>query len=93
MKKILLALALVFTLTASVIADMYPSIMIIVDIDKNADEVVCDDFVGNEWAFYGAEDYQIGDIISVIMDDNNSKTIYDDEIITTRYTGLVQIGK
>ena len=42
---------------------------------------------GFVWQFYGVEDWEEGDICSVIMNHNGTETIFDDIIITTRYGG------
>jgi hypothetical protein len=51
-------------------------------ITANSDTIVFIDSVGNEWhTSIDAEDYFIGDTISVIVDNMGTETIYDDEIV------------
>lgn len=56
-----------------------------VDYDHN--RVYCKDFNGEVWCFNGCEDWIEGDIASMVMFDNGSKIIYDDEIISVKYCG------
>jgi len=53
------------------------------------DTVIVMDGAGNEWAFNGAEDWEIGDIAALLMKDMNTQEIYDDEIVSVRYCGNV----
>lgn len=62
----------------------------VVELDRENDVVVCEGFNGNLWEFYGCEDWQIGDIASLLMNDNGTDTIYDDEIITAHYNGTFE---
>ena len=68
--------------------EVYPLTAQIVELDRNADVVVCIDGTGNSWAFYGVEDWQVGDFASLLMDNNGTtETIYDDVIIMAHYAG------
>lgn len=54
------------------------------------DFIVFTDFNGNEWEVNGdSEDWDCGDIISVIMDNNGTEIIYDDEVVSTKYSGWI----
>lgn len=69
-------------------SNIYPATMIVDTIDKHFDTVVIRDSIGNLWEFKGIEDWEIGDICSVIMNDNETPdNIYDDEIVRVRYAG------
>lgn len=48
-------------------------------------EYICQN--GNCFAFYGAEDWCVDDIVSVIMDDNGTPEVADDIILDCRYSG------
>ena len=61
--------------------------MTITEIEPETDTVICEDSTGNIWDFQGIEDYEIGDQVSCILTDNGTPTIYDDEILSVRYTG------
>ncbi len=71
-------------------ADSYALTTKVVELDRENDVVVCEDFNGNLWEFYGCEDWQIDDVASLLMDDNGTSTIYDDEIVSTRYNGTFE---
>lgn len=59
----------------------------VVQLDYENDLVVCEDFNGNLWEFSGCEDWMYGDIASLVMNDMGTPSIYDDEIISARYSG------
>ena len=66
----------------------YPHQGIVTEI--KGDVVTFEDANGNLWSFFGSEDWQPGDIVSVMMYDNGTeKTIYDDQIIEARYNGHI----
>ena len=67
---------------------IYPLTAQIVELDHNADVVVCVDGTGNCWEFYGIEDWQVGDFASLLMDNNGTtETVYDDIITMACYAG------
>ena len=65
----------------------YANTACVVAVSPGTDTVVVEDFSGNLWAFYGVEDWQIGDCVSLVMDDAGTEEIYDDEILSVRYSG------
>ena len=70
---------------------IYPLTAQIVELDHNADVVVCVDGIGNCWEFYGVEDWQVGDFASLLMDDNGTtETIYDDVITMICHAGAFE---
>lgn len=93
---IVLVAALVFGLCGVLMnqllnpADTYALTTKVVELDHENDVVVCEDFNGNLWEFYGCEDWQIDDIASLLMDGNGTPTIYDDEIMSARYNGTFE---
>ena len=67
---------------------VYPLTVQIVELDHNANVVVCVDGIGNCWEFYGVEDWQVGDFASLLMDNNGTtETVYDDVITMACYAG------
>lgn len=68
-------------------ADIYAKTAIVYEIDRDADVVVVEDATGNLWEFEGVEDYEIGDFVSMVMDDNDTTSIYDDVIVVSQYSG------
>lgn len=67
---------------------IYAKTAAVVEIDNNV--VICEDRNGEAWAFESAEGWTEGDMVSMIMDDMGTKTIYDDEIRSVRYCGTVK---
>ena len=49
-----------------------------------------EDFNGNLWEFYGCEDWQIGDIASLLMNSHGTEKIFDDKIELARYNGTFE---
>ena len=82
---IFLAVAVIMTAPLTVSADYYPSCGIVTEIE--GDVVIYTEFNGNMFSFLGAEDWEMGDIVAVIMDDNGTQIVTDDEIVSVRYCG------
>lgn len=57
----------------------------IVEIDTENDVVIVMDTIGMLWAFDGIEDYVIDDTVALLMDRNNTETIFDDIIVKVFY--------
>lgn len=69
---------------------VYPMSGIVTEVNRQEDRVVVTDSTGNEWEFDGAEDWHTGDIAAMIMEDNGTEEVYDDEIIDIQYDGWVE---
>lgn len=69
---------------------LYPLSTTVTEIEN--DTVTVEDTNGNLWSFDGAEDWEVGDTCALIMDDNSTKDIRDDVIISTRYQGRTEIS-
>ena len=66
---------------------LYPKAGYIVDINNGS--VVIEDATGNLWETEtDADDWCIGDGVSMIMYNNETETIYDDVIVAARYNGF-----
>ena len=94
MKKALTILAMVVMVATIVLSakanehKLYPRAMEIVEFEYDTDTVVCVDAVGLEWAFYGIEDWDIGDLVIVMLDNNGTpNTMVDDIITDTIFSG------
>jgi len=77
-------------LAASILAStgtIYPQTMIVTGIDRAADTVEIETAAGHIYAFYGAEDYETGDVVSAILYNNLTPDVTDDEILAVRYAG------
>lgn len=82
MIKLILASALIFNL--------YPQTFVVGGVDYDTDIVTIVDSNNNEFEFFGCEDWQEGDIVSAIMNDNGTPNdITDDIIVKTKYSGWV----
>ena len=68
-------------------ANLYPAVGIVAEVDHASDTVTMRDPVGHLWAFFGAEDWQCGDIVAAIMDSNGTESIFDDAIVCAEYAG------
>ena len=76
---IALALALAF------IRSLYPDAMTITEI--NGDLVTIETATGNQFQFRGAEDYEEGDLVAVLMYPKGTEKVTDDIIVRVRYAG------
>ena len=94
MKKLtVIALILILTaiaLTAS--AEIYPLTTKVVEVNYADDTVTVETFTGFLFSFEGCEDWAEGDCASLIMDDNGTEKIFDDEIIMAQYGGWMLIN-
>ena len=66
---------------------IYPLSGIIVGINDELDLVTFSTSNGNKFSFYGVEDYEEGDRVACIMNDNGTDLIYDDIVILANYQG------
>lgn len=68
----------------------YPSLAVVTETNTETDCVTIMTVPdGNEWDFYGVEDWSGGDLAVCIFSDNGTPNFQDDEIITVRYSGYV----
>lgn len=69
---------------------VYSIITMVTYVDYDTDVVTIKTFSGIEYQFEGCEDWYDGDICTVtIWDSNTPDTVYDDEILQTRYSGWI----
>lgn len=64
---------------------LYPAVMVVEKIDEIKDTITFMDGNGSFWQYEGVEDFQEGDICSMIMDDKGTPEIKDDEIVQLKY--------
>lgn len=67
-------------------SNFYPMTAKIIEIDRMEDIVTVEDSTGNVWEFYGVEDFEKGDCVSMIMNNKDTESIFDDEIINVKYS-------
>lgn len=89
MRKVVVMLLVALLVCGMASAEIYPNTYIVVAVDQQEDVIVLEDFNGNVWVWEGAEDWFVGDVASALMDDQNTGSIYDDEILMLRYTGYL----
>ena len=103
MKKILPILLIALLLIAIIVVNFfvvrnllekqadryYAKTTVVQTIDEENDTVVLKDANGNTWTFTGVEDWEVNNICSCLMDTMGTDSIYDDEIISTRYDGVI----
>lgn len=68
-------------------SEVYPACGLITKIES--DTVWFETQTGNVFAFTGSEDYEPGDLVAVIFDDNGTSDIHDDGIEAVRYAGYL----
>ena len=89
MKK-MFALTLVLVALFSIAsAEIYPAVGVVTDLDYENDLVIFEDCNQDLWIFEGIEDWDIGDIGALLMDDMETESIYDDMILSARYAGFM----
>lgn len=69
---------------------LYPETAIVREVDCKADEVTVECFNGNLFVFKGTDDWDTNDICSMLMYDNGTPIVYDDEILSVKYSGYVR---
>ena len=65
---------------ARLINNNYTREGVVVATHVSNEEVIIVDTTGNEWCFYGVG-YEEGDTVTMIMDNNNTDNIINDDII------------
>ena len=85
-------LVLVISLVSSSLAlCIYPLTAVVMEVNHKEDYILCVDYTGNEWAIDGAEDWMVGDIIAMIMDECGTDEIFDDAIVDYTYCGWMDL--
>lgn len=80
----------IFVMTAPAFADTNVRAGVIIEINEEDDYAVVEDPCGLIWEFSEIEDFEIGDLVIMTMDDMETpETIMDDVIIDTVYSGYV----
>lgn len=68
--------------------EVYGLTACIIGFDYDTDEVLTRDAAGFIWVFEGIEDWQIGEVVTFVMNTKGSEIITDDEIVSVRYSGF-----
>lgn len=69
----------------------YPQTMVVTHVNEYIDSVTIETATGYQYSFWGIEDYQIGDVVAVTMNDNATENdITDDKIVEVRFSGYTR---
>ena len=82
MKLLLVVLAMV--------AGIYLTFGVVVAVDHNNDIVIVRFTTGHKYAFYGAEGWQVGDMLMLFMNSMNTDDPTDDEIVRVWHVGYTK---
>ena len=66
---------------------LYPNALYVAETNKEENYVAAVSITGNAFKFSGVDDWMIGDVVAVIMDDKGTENVDDDVIIKKRYAG------
>lgn len=69
--------------------EYYAETGIVTQVSTTSDLVVFQTQNGNLFSFYGADDYEVNDMVSVIMDSNGTDEVKDDRVINAKYSGYL----
>lgn len=86
MKEVALVLAIVIAIASA--GFIYPATMEVINIEDN--DLYLMTTTGHVFVMEGVEDYEVGDLVSLIMFDNGTPFIMDDVIISARYAGTFE---
>ena len=67
----------------------YAQTTVVIEVDEVNHIVTCEDFNGVLWQFYSYDEWFIGDIATMIMNNNDTPIIYDDIIVHIMYDGYI----
>lgn len=67
----------------------YAMTAIVSVLDYAGDTVTVENATGFTWCFKGTEDWEIGDVASLVMDDNGTEIVIDDLVVSARYSGYI----
>lgn len=69
--------------------NLYPETAVVREVDYATDTVTVECGNGNLFSFYGTDDWEEGDICSMLMNDKGTENITDDEILSMKYSGYL----
>lgn len=100
---VLIATAIVFAVVCLVLSifggsdkasdqEPYPLVCRVREVNYDDNAVVFEDYNGYLWEMYGIEDWMEGDCAVLMLRPAGSQSIFDDEIISARYSAWI-IGR
>ena len=72
--------------------NLYPHSAVVVEVDDVGDCVYSSYYNCEVWMFYVAEDWMIGDIAAMIIDDCGTPEVAGNKIVSVRYCGSIAVG-
>lgn len=73
--------------TQADISNIYPQYSVVIGVDADKDIVTVECKNGTRYHINGIEDWEEGDICSLLMDTNGTDVVADDTIIKAEYDG------
>lgn len=86
-RKKIAALATTLVLLAN--GTIYPATAVVTHVDYESDMVTVRKATGFEYQFEGVEDLVEGDVMSLLMFNNFTAGVADDEVVSARYSGYI----
>ena len=95
MKKILVAMLILSAVSftsclRAADSTQYAKTAKIIEVNRITDTVTCEDYNGNLWEFTECEDWEVGDVAALLMNNNGTENIYDDTIVEVKYCGAFE---
>lgn len=88
MKRLIVATLMATMIPAApALTGTYAKTAVVSEIDQTADVVRVETPSGIKYEFSGREDYELGDFVSLLMDDKGTVDIRDDEVLAATYAG------
>lgn len=73
---------------------LYATTFVVTETRETNDLVILTDLTsGHQYAFTGIEDWERGNVVACVMSDNGTTNIYDDQILTVKYDGWIDLGE
>lgn len=90
---VIFALVTIIVVLGIMITNNFHSrVAMITEIDKENNLIIATCGNGNMFGFYATnEDWDCGDLCSLIMYDNGTETVYDDKVVSVRYGGFIEL--
>ena len=90
--KILAVLAIITAISGQTapqeVGTDYPQGFIVTEVNQEEDTITLTTATGYDYIWTGSEDWQEGDQVVAIMNDNGTPSILDDSIICIKYVGF-----
>ena len=88
MKRILILVLALILISSVSIADVYWRGAGVYKLDAKKDVVKLKDADGRKFTLKGVQDWELGDVIMILMWDNDTADVSDDKAVDYRWTGF-----